>query len=126
MVDFMGRYASETYALMRVIVGLLILCPAVQKIVGWPQPMPPGVPAFLVYVAGPIELVGGALVAVGFRTREAAFLCSGLMAFAYWMAHGSKHWIPLVNQGELAVVYCFVFLFIAANGPGKWSLDAAR
>ena len=126
MVNFMRRYASETYALMRVIVGLLFLCHGLQKIVGWPQPMPPGVPAFIVYVAGPIELVGGALVAVGFRTRDAAFLCSGLMAFAYWMAHGSKHWIPLVNQGELAIVYCFVFLFIAANGSGKWSLDAAR
>jgi putative oxidoreductase len=126
MANFMRRYAGETYALMRAIVGLLFLCHGLQKLFGWPQPMPAGVPAHIVYVAGPIELVGGALVAVGFRTRDAAFLCSGLMAFAYWMAHGSKHWIPLLNQGELAVVYCFVFLFIAANGSGKWSVDAAR
>ena len=67
-----------------------------------------------------------ALIAIGLFTRWAAFLCSGLMAAAYWMAHGLNHPLPLVNKGELAALYCFVFLFISANGPGIWSADSAR
>jgi len=126
MANFMRRYSGETYALLRVVAGLLFLSHGMQKLFGFPPGMPAGVPAFILYVAGPIELVGGALVAVGFHTRNAAFLCSGLMAFAYWMGHGTKHWMPLVNQGELAVLYCFLFLFISANGPGKWSIDTSR
>jgi putative oxidoreductase len=126
MANFMRRYSGETYALLRVVAGLLFLCHGMQKLFGFPKGMPDGVPAFIVYIAGPIELVGGALVAVGFHTRNAAFLCSGLMAFAYWMGHGTKHWMPLVNQGELAVLYCFLFLFISASGPGKWSIDTSR
>ena len=125
MVNFMRRYTAETYAAMRIVTGLLFLCHGLQKLFGFPEPAP-AAPPFILYVAGPIELVGGALVAVGFQTRAAAFLCSGLMACAYWMAHGSKHWIPMLNGGELAVLYCFVFLFIAANGPGKWSADGGR
>jgi len=74
-------------------------------------------------VAGPIELVAGILVAIGFLTRPAAFVASGLMAAAYWMAHGPNHLFPLVNGGELAALYCFVFLFISAAGGGIWSVD---
>ncbi len=85
---------------------------------------PPDAPAFVIYVAGSIELIGGVMVAAGFMTRWAAFLCSGLMAVAYWMAHGTKHLLPQMNQGEPAVLYCFVFLFICAKGSGKWSVDA--
>ena len=77
----------------------------------------------LLYPAGVIELVGGVLVLIGLQTRWAAFLCSGLMAAAYWMAHGLNDFFPLRNQGELAALYCFVFLFIAANGSGIWSVD---
>jgi putative oxidoreductase len=84
---------------------------------------PPGVPAFIIWIAGPIELLGGFLVMIGLFTRWAAFLASGLMAFAYWMGHGTKALLPVVNQGELAVLYCFVFLFIAARGPGIWSVE---
>jgi putative oxidoreductase len=80
----------------------------------------------VIYVAGPIELVGGALVMVGLFTRWAAFFCSGLMAAAYWMAHGLNAVFPIQNQGELAVLYCFVFLYIAANGAGIWSADGSR
>ena len=83
-------------------------------------------PAFIGFVAGPIELGGGLLLLVGLYTRWAAFLCSGLMAAAYWMAHGSRHLLPMINEGELAALYCFVFLFIAAKGPGIWSVDASR
>jgi len=75
-------------------------------------------------VGGGIELLGGVLVMVGFQTRWAAFLCSGMMAAAYWMAHGTNALLPIMNKGELAVIYCFVFLYIAAKGPGIWSIDS--
>ena len=81
---------------------------------------------FITYIAGPIELFGGALVMVGLLTRWAAFICSGQMAVAYWMAHAEKSVYPMLNGGELAVLFCFVFLYIASQGPGKWSIDATR
>jgi putative oxidoreductase len=123
MATFMRRYDGETYALMRIVVGLLFLCHGMQKLFGYPAGMPDGVPAFIIYVAGPIEFFGGGLVAMGLFTRWAAFICSGQMAAAYWMAHGVNHLLPLVNQGELAAIYCFVFLYISAHGAGMWSAD---
>ncbi len=125
MAFFMSRYGAHSYALMRFVTGLLFLWHGSQKLLGFPKP-PPEAPAFILYVAGPIELVGGTLVAIGLFTRPAAFLCSGLMAAAYWMAHGTQHLFPLVNKGELAVLYCFVFLFISAKGSGIWSVDGVR
>ena len=127
MAPFMRKYEGETYALMRIVVGFLFLWHGVQKLFGFP-PLPAGivVPAFVTYVAGPIELIGGLLVMIGLFTRWAAFLCSGLMAFAYWMAHGTNALLPIMNQGELAAVYCFVFLYIAARGAGRWSVDGSR
>ena len=125
MAFFMRRFDGETYALMRIVTGFLFLWHGSQKLLGFPQAVPEA-PAFILYVAGPIELIGGTLVAVGLFTRWAAFLCSGLMASAYWIAHGTKHFFPLLNGGELAALYCFVFLFISAHGPGMWSIDAAR
>ena len=71
-----------------------------------------------------MELVGGLLVMLGLFTRPGAFVCSGQMAVAYWMAHGTNTVLPIVNGGELAVLYCFTFLFISAKGAGQWSLDA--
>jgi putative oxidoreductase len=125
MPTFMREYELEAYALVRIVAGFLFACHGMQKLFGFPGQMPAGVPAFVTYVAGPIELAGGTLVMIGLFTRWAAFLCSGLMAFAYWLAHGTRALLPIVNQGELAVIYCFVFLFIAARGPGAWSVDAA-
>jgi putative oxidoreductase len=125
MAFFMSRYGALSYALMRFVTGLMFLWHGSQKLLGFPT-APPDAPAFILYVGGPIELVGGALVAIGLFTRQAAFLCSGLMASAYWMAHGSKGLFPMLNGGELAALYCFVFLFISANGSGLWSVDAAR
>ncbi len=125
MALFMSRFGGHSYALMRFVTGLLFLWHGSQKLLGFPKP-PPDAPALILYIAGPIELVGGTFVAIGLFTRPAAFLCSGLMAAAYWMAHGSKALFPLLNGGELAVLYCFVFLFISANGSGLWSVDAAR
>ncbi len=125
MAAFMRKYESEMYALMRIVVGLLFVCHGTSKLFGFPQ-APPNAPAFIIYVAGSIEFVGGVMVAIGLFTSWAAFLCSGLMAAAYWIAHGSKGLIPLLNGGELAVLYCFVFLYITAHGAGQWSADRAR
>ena len=125
MTSFMKRFGGKSHALLRIMAGLLLFWHGSQKLFGFPQ-APPDAPAFVIYVAGSIELVGGILVAIGLFTRQAAFVCSGLMASAYWMAHGTKHLLPLLNGGELAALYCFVFLFIAANGAGMWSADAVR
>jgi putative oxidoreductase len=125
MAPFMKRFGGETYSLLRIMAGLLFLFHGSQKLLGYPKP-PPEAPAFVIYLGGSIELVGGALIALGLFTRWAAFVSSGMMAAAYWMAHGTKHFHPHVNGGELAALYCFVFLFIAAHGSGMWSVDAAR
>lgn len=126
MLSFMTRFEPQAYAAMRIMTGFLFLWHGMQKLVGFPAPVPDGAPALVLYVAGPIELVGGALVMLGLFTAPAAFLCSGLMAAAYWMAHGTQQFFPLLNGGELAALYCFVFLFLSARGSGVWSLDALR
>ncbi len=125
MAGFMRAYESQTYAAFRIVTGLLFIWHGTQKLFGFPVPAPEA-PAFVIYVAGSIELVGGALVMIGLFTGWAAFLCSGLMAAAYWMAHGTKAFFPLVNGGELAALYCFAFLFISARGAGIWSVDQPR
>ena len=123
MAAFMKPYESQVYAVMRIVIGLLFLFHGASKLFGFPVPAPGEAPAFVIYVAGPIELVGGVLVMVGFLTRWAAFVCSGQMAAAYWMAHGFNGLFPIANGGELAALYCFAFLFVAARGPGIWSVD---
>ena len=124
MRSFMSKYCPQCYALMRVVAGFLFLWHGCQKLFGFPSGMPAGVPPFIIYVAGPIELIGGILIMIGLFTHWVAFITSGQMAFAYWMAHGTKALLPLQNDGELAALYCFVFLFIAAQGGGIWSVDS--
>ena len=126
MKPFMSSYNSQGYALMRIVVGFLFLWHGAQKLFGIPSPIPGEIPAFITYVAGPIELIGGTLVMIGLFTRWAAFLASGQMAVAYWMVHGTKAVLPIQNNGELAALYCFVFLFISTQGGGIWSVDAAQ
>ena len=123
---FMQSFTSQTYALIRIVAGLLFLWHGTQKLFAFPIAPPMEVPAFVIYVAGPIELIGGVLIMVGLFTRWAAFLCSGLMAAAYWMAHAGQGLFPIGNGGELAALYCFVFLFISAQGAGIWSIDAVH
>lgn len=125
MPGFMKGLEPQTYALMRIVAGLLFLWHGAQKLVGFPVPSPEA-PAFVIYVGGSIELFGGLLVMLGLFAGWAAFLCSGMMAAAYWMAHGTSALFPIVNKGELAALYCFVFLYISARGAGIWSLDASR
>ncbi len=122
----MKRFDGETHALLRIVTGALFLFHGTQKLFDFPLEAHSGSPAFVTYVAGPIEMIGGLFVMIGLFTRWSAFLCSGLMASAYWMAHGTKHLFPILNGGELAALYCFVFLFLSAYGPGKWSVDAVR
>ena len=123
----MRPWEQHTYALMRIVVGAVFLWHGSQKLFGYP-PLPPGIeiPGFVTWVGGSVEFFGGILIMLGLFTRWAAFICSGQMAVAYWMAHGTNHWLPQINGGELAVIYCFVFLYIASRGAGIWSVDAAR
>ena len=122
---FMSKYEQQTYALMRIVAGFLFFWHGTQKLFGFPA-APPDAPAFVIYIAGGIELVCGLMIMVGLFTSFAAFLSSGLMAAGYWMAHGTSAFLPIVNGGELAALYCFVFLYIAAQGSGIWSLQAAK
>lgn len=122
---FFTKYTAQTYALMRIVAGFLFLCHGSQKLFGFPAAAHEA-PAYIKYGAGSIEFFGGLLIAVGLFTGWAAFICSGHMAVAYWKAHGLKAALPLLNGGELAALYCFVFLCIAAHGAGIWSVDAAR
>lgn len=123
MMNFLSAYIGQSYALMRIVTGFLFLWHGTQKLIGFPPSDFP-LPGYIKWIAGPIELVGGALVMLGLFTRPAAFLCSGLMAAAYWMAHGTEALLPILNKGELAALYCFVFLLISAKGSGIWSLDS--
>lgn len=126
MASFMASYSAQTYALMRIVAGFLFLWHGSMKVLGFPTGMPADAPPFIIWVAGPIELLGGIFIMIGLFTRWSAFLASGTMAAAYWMAHGLKAVLPVENGGELAAIYCFVFLFISAHGAGIWSLDGTR
>jgi putative oxidoreductase len=125
MREALSRIEPKIYAVMRIIAGFLFLWHGSQKVLGFPGGSRE-MPFHIQYVAGPIELVGGILIMIGLATRISAFICSGLMAAAYWMAHGTKAVLPIQNHGELAVLYCFVFLAIFARGAGAWGLDSLR
>jgi len=113
---------EQSYALLRIVTGFLFIWHGTQKLMNFPVEFPyPLSP--LMYSAGAIELVGGVLVMIGLLTRPAAFICSGTMAAAYWMAHGMNNVFPILNKGELAALFCFAFLYIAVRGAGIWSLD---
>jgi len=125
MMKFLGAFEEQGYALLRIVSGFLFFWHGTQKLFGFPAPAREGTPEWITYGAGSIELVGGALVMIGLFTRPAAFVCSGTMAVAYWLAHGTQALFPLNNGGELAALYCFAFLFIATRGAGVWSFDRA-
>lgn len=125
---FATAWAPRLLSVLRIVSGLLFLQHGTAKYLKIPAlPMFAKVdPVSLSGVAGMLELVGGVLLILGLFTRCSAFVLSGLMAFAYFLAHAPRGFFPIANAGELAVLYCFVFLYIAAAGPGPWSLDAAR
>jgi len=121
------RWSDLALTLLRIVVGFLFFCHGAQKMLGWfaaPDGPPHATPVFpdLVWFAGVLELVGGACIALGILTRPVAFLLSGEMAVAYFKAHAPNGWVPLLNRGELAALYSFVFLFFAVHGGGPYSL----
>jgi len=123
MPAFLKPFEGTIYSVLRAIAGLMFMAHGLQKVFGLFGGQP-DMPAPLLWTAGLIELIGGALIGVGLFTRWSAFLCSGLMAAAYFMAHQPQGLIPILNRGELSVLYCWVFLFISVHGSGPWSLDA--
>jgi putative oxidoreductase len=113
-------------SLLRIVASLGYMTHGTQKLFAWPvvEPRPTVELMSMMGAAGVIEVVGGALLLVGLFTRPVAFLCSGQMAAAYFIAHAPQNFWPILNGGELAAAYCFVFLYLAAAGPGPLSLDA--
>lgn len=122
------RFQPYALALLRIFTSLSFISHGTQKLLAFPAAPSWGMPAAfsLLWTAGVLEIVGGALVLIGFLTRPAAFILSGLMAVAYWMAHGSKGFYPILNGGEAAMLFCFIFLYIFTAGPGAFSVDGAR
>ena len=122
MERVLGRFSPQLYALMRIVVGLLFACHGAQKlfgVLGGHQV----VLASKFGLAGIIEFVGGLMIAIGFLTGTAAFIASGEMAYAFFTQHFPQRPAPIQNGGEPAVLYCFVFLYIAARGVGIWGVD---
>ena len=128
MDSFCQTWSPRVLSVLRMVTALLFLQHGTAKYLGFPH-----VAAFddlqflsLLGASGVLELVGGVLMLIGLFTRPVAFILSGFMAVAYFLAHASQGFYPLLNQGELAVLYCFVFLYLSVAGGGAWSLDAAR
>lgn len=118
----MSKYEPQAYVILRIIAGFLFLWHGSQKLFDFP---PSGhiIPPYIVFIAGPIEFLGGLLIMAGLWTRWAAFISCGEMAYAYWSGHGIHALLPILNHGELALIYCFLFLFITTRGPGLLSID---
>lgn len=125
-MDRLNVWAPRVLSLLRIITALLFMEHGLMKLIhfpaaqpGAPDPLPP-----ILLAAALLEVVGGGLVAVGLFTRPVAFLLSGQMAVAYFLAHGSKGFWPALNGGDGAILFCFIFLYLVFQGPGEWSLDA--
>jgi len=124
MAFFMKPWEKYIYSILRIVVGFLFLWHGSMKLFGFPAASGGGtMPMTIVIIAGIIEFFGELFVMFGFLTHISAFLASGQMAVAYWMAHFPQAWLPIQNYGESAVLYCFIFLYIAARGSGVWGLD---
>lgn len=120
----LAGWQPRILSVLRIVAGLIFLLHGSQKLLGLP-PTERVVAAFsLPWFAGVIELMCGALIFLGLLTRSAAFLASGTMAFAYWLAHAPRDLFPVNNGGDAAILYCFIFLYLVFAGPGPWSIDA--
>ncbi len=123
---FLSKYQPQLLSILRIVAGLLFIEHGTQKIFHFPpmiMTIPPGAET-IVMAAAWIELIGGALIILGLFSRIAAFICSGEMAVGYWLVHFTKGgFFPAVNNGDAAILFCFVFLYLAASGPGPWSLN---
>jgi putative oxidoreductase len=125
-MGFLDKFSGPLLSILRIVSALLFMEHGTSKLLGFPptemfaQPPETG---SLIWIAGVLEMVGGALLALGLFTRPVAFVLSGQMAVAYWTAHASQSFYPVQNQGDAAILFCFVFLYIAATGGGPWALD---
>ncbi len=122
--SFYSQWAPRTLSVLRIVTAFLFMQHGGQKLFGFPAPSQAVHPLFsLIGMAGILELFGGLLLLIGLLCRPVAFLLSGEMAVAYFMAHGPQGFWPLLNKGELAVMYCFVFFYLFVAGGGSWSVD---
>jgi putative oxidoreductase len=126
-IDFLDRYQPYMIAVLRVVTALIFMEHGTQKLFGFPAPSERGFPELfsLSWFGGIMEFVGGALIAFGLFTRPVAFLLAGEMAVAYWGFHAPRNVFPILNGGDAAILYCFVFLLLVFTGPGAWSIDRA-
>jgi putative oxidoreductase len=123
VVDRFTALAPSILGVTRFLAGVMFACHGAQKLFPVFGGMPPGVPKALIWTAGPLELVGGTLIAIGLFTRVTAFILSGMMAVAYFTGHAHNGFWPITNGGEMAILYCWLFLVIASYGPGSFALD---
>ena len=119
-------WAPRVLSILRIVAALLFFEHGTQKLLGFPAHESPPAMWSLSWTAGLLELVGGAFLILGLFTRPVAFILSGQMAFAYWIAHAPRSFFPVLNGGDAAILFCFVFLYLAFAGGGPWSVDAAR
>ncbi len=126
MEKYLGKFSPQIYALLRIVAGFCFAMHGSQKLFGWPGDKEAVDIGSMMGVAGIVELVGGILIMIGLVASIAAFISSGQMAVAFFMVHVPQDWNPLLNGGELALIYCFLFLYIASRGAGIWSVDASR
>jgi putative oxidoreductase len=127
--QLLDTWSRRVLSILRIVTAVLFLEHGLQKLFGLPALSPNGstAPLFsLMGGAGILELVGGAVLVLGLYTRPVAFILSGEMAFAYWMVHAPKSPFPVLNGGDSAILYCFIFLYLVFSGPGPWSLDESR
>lgn len=125
-MNFLSPFSGQLLSVLRIMSALLFMAHGTAKLLGFPATemfASPPEPMTLIWFAGVIELVGGALLALGLFTRPVAFLTSGMSAFAYFIGHAPQATFPVQNGGDAAILYCFIFLYFVAAGGGSWSLD---
>lgn len=125
MIEKLNSLAPVALGILRIVTGLLFVHFGLQKLFAFPVPFPVPLDA-LTLTAGILELVGGTLVLVGFMTRFAAFILSGMMAVGYWIGHFPMGFFPAENMGTGAILFCFIYLYLVCAGPGAWSVDGQR
>lgn len=125
-MGFLSPYSGPLLSILRIVSALIFIAHGTTKLFGFPATemfAQPPEPMTLMWIGGILEAGGGALLLVGLFTRPVAFVLSGMMAVAYWMFHAPASIYPIQNGGDAAILYCFIFLYIAAAGPGAWALD---
>jgi putative oxidoreductase len=127
-VSTLDRWSPVMLGILRIVTALIFMAHGTQKILGFPAPPASGQPQLLslMGIGGLLELVGGVLILAGLFTRPVAFVLAGEMAVAYWFFHAPRNFYPVLNGGDAAILYTFVFLYLVFAGPGAWSLDALR